>query len=423
MNTSIIIPTTGDGKPLLERCLVSVFEHCDQSEVELILIDNASIDDTFDYLKQLKDSGFMNCKVITNDENRGFGPAVNQGLNIASGEFICVMHNDVALLSDAVSSMREFLTEHEEFGLIGISANNCFNRAQVYEVERASEPVRELDFVDSFCLMFRKGTGLKFDEQFKLAYFEDKDLSVQAASKGLKKGYLPGVSVEHRYASTARVLSLDPESTSYWENAAHFNDKWDFGPYLSDDFSEQEPISQLIKIEQVINPRFPEDHLVEYVNGILTKEFVTSLFKMDLGEDLLPVITRLMMIIDNRSLLRRLEDRLDQIPVPVYLLRELCEYYFEKNIYSRVKHYLQFVHPDERTLPFQLVEIQVAVAEKNLDVAIPRLKELMNHYPYHPELLKLSGDIHKYEGNRDEAVSFYMFAAQVDPYRYGSLIK
>ena len=48
-----MVPTTGVGKYQLERCLNSLAGTVSKSDTELIVVDNASIDDTFDYLDQL----------------------------------------------------------------------------------------------------------------------------------------------------------------------------------------------------------------------------------------------------------------------------------------------------------------------------------------------------------------------------------
>ncbi|HET6527357.1 MAG TPA: glycosyltransferase, partial [Balneolaceae bacterium] len=106
---SIIIPTTGYGKAALEHCLVSISDHCDTSRLELIVIDNASLDDTHDYLDELNEKRFLNCKIITNAKNAGFAASINQGLKAASGKYCCILHNDVALNDDAIEQLKEVM--------------------------------------------------------------------------------------------------------------------------------------------------------------------------------------------------------------------------------------------------------------------------------------------------------------------------
>lgn len=411
---SIIIPTTGDGKPLLEHLLSSLYEHCQTEAFELIIVDNASIDDTFDYVQQLVDHEFFHCQVISNSQNEGFARAINQGIEIASGEYIAVMHNDITLTSNAISKLIEVLEDHSEFGIVGPAVNACFNEQQLLTEESKSEPV-EIDFVDSCFFVMNAELGLRLDENYELAYFDDKDLALQCVSKGLKTGYVSEVVIEHRYASTTRVLTLDPESDIYWKNAAYFLSKWKLEPHLDEAFKQQPVLSQLIRIEQFINPRYPEAHLVEYIDELLTREELTNLQSMDLGEDVLPIIIRLMMILDKRPLLRRFEDKLQKIPIPIYLARELAEYYFEKNIYSRAQLYINSVDENIRTMPFLIIEAEILVANRDINEASGLLRSLIPHAPFHPVLLRLSGDIHKFAGNMNEANSFYGLASQVHP--------
>ena len=104
---SVVIPTTGVGKSQMEQCLNSLAGAVSKSDTELIVIDNASIDDTFDYLDQLTEKEFLNIRVITNSSNAGFAASVNLGLDAARGEFVLVLHNDVEVNSDIVSELEK----------------------------------------------------------------------------------------------------------------------------------------------------------------------------------------------------------------------------------------------------------------------------------------------------------------------------
>ncbi len=416
---SLIIPTTGDGKAILEHTLFTVYEHCKDIDLEIIIIDNASIDDTHDYLNQLEEEAFLNAKIVRNKENKGFARSINQGLEIASGEFLGIMHNDIILHDDVFSTLIEALEENKEIGIAAPSATSCFNEDQISENISDNDSV-ELRFADSFLFVLRSGLKVFMDEDYELAYFEDQDLSMQVISNGFKIIMLPQLVVEHRYASTCRILALDPESDVFWKNAAYFDSKWRHESLVKPEWLAMPVASQLIQIEQIINPRYPEHDLIDYIKRILTKEAITQLFSMDLSPELLAVITRLMMIIDDRPLLRRFEDKLVKHSVPIYLARELAEYYFGKNIYSRADLYVQSVNEEYRTLPFRIIEAQLLVEKRELEEAVHLLQGLMRNCPYHPELLKLSGDIHKFTGNKEEAKSFYRLAEEVHPNRYSS---
>ena len=59
-------------------------------QIELIVIDDGSTDDSVNCLRQIKDPRFSFCC----QENRGAHEAINLGLNLASGEFLAILNSD-----------------------------------------------------------------------------------------------------------------------------------------------------------------------------------------------------------------------------------------------------------------------------------------------------------------------------------------
>ncbi|MFW6347780.1 MAG: glycosyltransferase, partial [Cyclonatronaceae bacterium] len=116
---TIVMPIAGIALEMLEECLLSLEQNCDPDKTELIIIDNACLDETHEYLKQLSSHKFFHLHVITNRTNQGFGRSVNQGIDKALGEYICVMHNDVSLESDLLFELSEILNQHPKVGLVG----------------------------------------------------------------------------------------------------------------------------------------------------------------------------------------------------------------------------------------------------------------------------------------------------------------
>lgn len=86
---SIVIPLHGR-VDLTERCLVRLIEHTDESQYELVIVDNASPDDTPALLDRLEGD----LVVVRNEENLGFARACNQGAEAASGRHLVFLNND-----------------------------------------------------------------------------------------------------------------------------------------------------------------------------------------------------------------------------------------------------------------------------------------------------------------------------------------
>ena len=61
---------------------------------ELIVIDNGGSESDTRYLNRLVDSGIIHT-YIRNNNNRHFGYARNQGLQIANGQYLCIVDNDI----------------------------------------------------------------------------------------------------------------------------------------------------------------------------------------------------------------------------------------------------------------------------------------------------------------------------------------
>ncbi|WP_288097530.1 glycosyltransferase, partial [Hydrotalea sp.] len=92
MTISVII-VSYNVRYFLAQCLLSVHNALQGIEGEIIVVDNASTDDTVaDLQPQIPHVHWM-----ANTENEGFAKANNKGLAAASGEFILFLNPDTLL--------------------------------------------------------------------------------------------------------------------------------------------------------------------------------------------------------------------------------------------------------------------------------------------------------------------------------------
>lgn len=419
IKTSIIIPTALYGKEVLEHSLISISEYCDSKSTELIVVDNASLDDTHDYLEELENKGFFNCRIITNSHNRGFAKSINQGLDAARGDFACIMHNDVTLNDNSVDALRQLMEENPRYAVAGPLTNKTLNPDQsVRYRDEYNDRLVQTEYLDSFCMMVRMDSDLRMDENYELAFFEDIDFCFQARKEGYRIGIAPEIAVDHHYGTTTFGLNLDTESEQYWKNVAYFNDKWGIEVYSEEELKSKSRFDQLLAIDQLVNPLFPEESLKKYFQELFTDELKTEMMRTQHDPETLCSLVHLMMVMEERELMRRLEDRLDNIELPTSLIYQLVRFYFYRNIYSRCRHYLDKLKAEQQSLQSELYKLQMMVGDKEFRDAIPKLKELLEKAPSNPTLYKLAGDIHQFEGNHEEADSFYKIAAQINPYEY-----
>lgn len=416
IETSIIIPTTALGKPHLESCLHALEEHVDPNITELVIIDNASFDDTFDYLEQLQKEEFLNIKVITNSQNKGFGASINQGIEAASGEFILAMHSDVKIQPETLSILKEAFYQLPDLGMSAPSINKTEYAAQL-PGEKSDDPYIQTDKIDSCCFLFRKDLTSRFDEGYGLAFMEMDDFCHQIAEEGLPIVVAQHTTAEHQAGKITAMMGLKLTPQMKWENRARFHDKW----MEQDSFNVPGQGSYADRFEKLgapVDPANPKPQWTEAVKRSLTDEVKTDILRSDLStNDLITIVSTLLMA-DERELLRTLEDRLDEIDLPQAVLVLFINYYFEKNIYSRCKHYLKKAgnqHPI-----FDLYRLKISVADKELEEASELLAKLMEDYPCSPDLLYLAGQLYRHSGDEDEAKSFFAMASQVDPGQFSN---
>jgi len=95
-------------------------------DLELLVVDDASTDDTVSILESLEDP---RVRVIPSRERLRFSGALNTGLDDARGIFVARMEGDDIALPDRLAVQREFMIAHPEVGL-------CGGRAAVFGMGR-----------------------------------------------------------------------------------------------------------------------------------------------------------------------------------------------------------------------------------------------------------------------------------------------
>ena len=416
---SLIIPTAIYGKGALEHCLLSVSEHCNTDDIQLIVIDNASLDDTHDYVSELQEKQFMDCKVITNQQNAGFAASINQGLDLAETPYACIMHNDVELSGDVLAQLKSLMDENPDFAVVGPATNKTLNPDQaIRNISDTSPALVEAEYIDSFCLMMQTATELRMDESYGLAFFEDIDLCFQARTEGHKVGIAPHTKVTHHFGTTTFPLDLDTESKQYWKNVAYFNEKWEIEKFSQEELKSLGPFDQLLALDELVNPLYPEEQIKSEFDRLFTDEMKTEIFNTEHDPQTLCRLVHLFMVMGKRDVMRRLEDKLEGIELPATLIYQLVRFYYNRNIYSRCTYYLDQLQAQNESLRADLYRLAIHVENKDFDEAIPLLKHLLDQAPANPTLYKLAGDIHKFNGNDEEGQSFHNLAKQIDPFKF-----
>jgi len=100
---------------LLARCLESVLTDLDGISLELIVVDNASSDESAAMVAER----FPEVRLIANRDNVGFGRANNQAFRQALGRYVLMLNPDTIVQPGTVRALIAFADDHPEAGIVG----------------------------------------------------------------------------------------------------------------------------------------------------------------------------------------------------------------------------------------------------------------------------------------------------------------
>lgn len=110
---SFIIPNWNH-RQLLAECIASIGDTAAALSYEIIVVDNASSDDSAAYVKK----NFPEVIWIQNDANLGYAKAVNQGVKRSTGDLLFLLNNDVKLLQGSTEKLVRFLAAAPSAGAV-----------------------------------------------------------------------------------------------------------------------------------------------------------------------------------------------------------------------------------------------------------------------------------------------------------------
>ncbi len=215
MQCDIIIPVWNQIN-FTKDCIDSILNNTDIS-YRLIIIDNASDNETARYLESLKSIDNLQVSLIRNDKNLGFVKAVNEGIGLSKASYICILNNDTIVTKGWLKTMIDIANISKDIGIVNPSSNNLGQRpvkgeplgAYVEEIRKESGRFIELGSAIGFCMLIKKEViqrvGL-FDEVYGMGNFEDTDFSRRAIKEGYRCVRACGAYVYHREGTSFNRL-------------------------------------------------------------------------------------------------------------------------------------------------------------------------------------------------------------------------
>jgi GT2 family glycosyltransferase len=104
-----IIFVNWNGGQLLSRAVESIVAFPPSVEYEIVVVDNASTDDSLTKLQSTEAGKLLEARrqlrLIRNTENRGFGPANNQGFEITTTPLVLLLNPDAAVTAECIDRL------------------------------------------------------------------------------------------------------------------------------------------------------------------------------------------------------------------------------------------------------------------------------------------------------------------------------
>lgn len=243
-----VIVVNWNTRDLLARCLTTALAEAGGLSLELIVVDNASRDDSAALVRER----FPQAVLIANTDNVGFARANNQGARAARGRYLLLLNSDAFLQPGALPALVALADAQPRAGLIGAQLRNADGTFQASHTpfptlgreflilsglgrklygpaypsagpDEARGP-RVVDYVEGACMLARPDAyaavgGL--DEGYFM-YAEDVDLCFALRRAGRPVWYHPGARVTHLGSASSRTRRPEREADLYVSRVRFF---------------------------------------------------------------------------------------------------------------------------------------------------------------------------------------------------------
>ena len=249
-------------KEFLEQSLQAIRKASEPQETEVIIVDNHSVDHSVETIRKK----FPWVRLITNDTNRGFAAASNQGIIASTGEYVLLLNPDTLVQEDTFSTMIEYLDSHPQVGVAGCKILNpdgslqlacrrsfpslqtalpkvlglsklfpgskLFGRYNLTYLDENAEA--SVDAISGSFMMVRRAAieevGM-LDESFFM-YGEDLDWCYRFKEAGWDVRYVPDTKIIHYKGESSKLAPFDSYLEFYRAMILfvkkHFSTRWSF---------------------------------------------------------------------------------------------------------------------------------------------------------------------------------------------------
>lgn len=227
-----IVTLNYNNKAVTLELLHSIRQQCAYPNLELIIVDNGSLEDPSKECLQV----YPDARMVLTGKNLGFSGGNNAGLRMAKGDYIFIVNNDTEFTPGLLEKLVEVFRNYPDAGLVSPKFQYFFHKGIIEyagflpvnvltgrsnsigggEEDRGQhDQFKQTDYPHGGGMMISRKVLEEvgpMPEEFFL-YYEELDWSEQVKRKGYKVYFQPAALIYHKESMTTGKLS--PLKTYY----------------------------------------------------------------------------------------------------------------------------------------------------------------------------------------------------------------
>ncbi|OQY48660.1 MAG: hypothetical protein B6242_01760 [Anaerolineaceae bacterium 4572_78] len=228
-------------RQLLADCIETIFQYQGNLNIEIIVVDNNSSDDS----QTMIQTQYPHVKLIENHKNVGFAKGNNQGVVISQAKYVLLLNSDAFLHENSLQILLGLIETTPQIGIVGAHLRNEDGTFQASHTDFPTlwqellilsglgrlfyghwypsygpdelEGAKVADYVVGACLLVRKTAYESiggFDETYFM-YAEEVDLCYRMRQAGCEVWYQPVAKVTHLGGASSRHRPTQRERDLY----------------------------------------------------------------------------------------------------------------------------------------------------------------------------------------------------------------
>jgi GT2 family glycosyltransferase len=205
-----------------KRCFESVLRSTGNRDIEIILVDNRSLDELNAWFKELqRDDSRLH--LLSASRPLGEAEARNIGLKQSMGKYILLLDSSLEVTGNVFTPLAQVLADSN----VGITGFKGLSTEDLHHFEESA--ALEVEAIEGSCMAFRrkllKKIGL-FDERYRFPYYMDIDFNFAVRNSGAQAVITPNLPIRS-HPQLHDVHLSDAEQTRLTKrNFYRFLEKW-----------------------------------------------------------------------------------------------------------------------------------------------------------------------------------------------------